>query len=342
MRQLLEFIRDELRGGRPVAGAVIISSSGSTPRSTGSRMAVASNDATRGTVGGGPAEAMAQREAARAHETRRSSLLRLDLTGKQAAEAGMICGGEQEILIEYLEPSAESLELVENLLRAWEAGRGVLCTAFLHDGGDVRVLTRTTDPGNLPSELPEPLRREARELSDAAHFPFTRTAGGATMLVEPVRPPGTVVIAGAGHVGQATAHLCAFTGMPAVVLDDRGDFLTRERLPQADRLHKVDSFENCFHGLEITPDSRIVILTRGHVHDKTVLAQALRTPAGYIGMIGSTRKRDATYESLLQEGFTQADLGRVHCPIGLSIGADTPEEIAVSIVAELINHRAHA
>jgi xanthine dehydrogenase accessory factor len=83
-----------------------------------------------------------------------------------------------------------------------------------------------------------------------------------------------------------------------------------------------------------------VIVTRGHIHDKTVLTQALRTPAKYVGMIGSRRKRNMIYDSLLKEGFTKADIDRVHAPIGLDIGAETPEEIAVSIVAELIQVRA--
>jgi xanthine dehydrogenase accessory factor len=92
--------------------------------------------------------------------------------------------------------------------------------------------------------------------------------------------------------------------------------------------------------LEIDKESYLVIVTRGHVHDKTVLEQALRTDAGYIGMIGSRKKRDATYEVLAREGFGNEDFARVHSPIGLNIDAETPEEIAVSIVGELIQARA--
>jgi len=99
------------------------------------------------------------------------------------------------------------------------------------------------------------------------------------------------------------------------------------------------SFEQAFASLEMDSDSYVVIVTRGHLHDKTVLEQALRTKAGYIGMIGSRRKRDMVYQTLLSEGFTQEDIDRVHCPIGLNIGGETPEEIAVSIVAELIKAR---
>jgi len=99
-------------------------------------------------------------------------------------------------------------------------------------------------------------------------------------------------------------------------------------------------FEGALERVPVDEESFLVIVTRGHLHDKEVLGQALRSRARYIGMIGSRRKRDLIYERLLEEGFPQKDLARVHSPIGLSIGAETPEEIAVSIVAELIMVRA--
>jgi xanthine dehydrogenase accessory factor len=125
-----------------------------------------------------------------------------------------------------------------------------------------------------------------------------------------------------------------------VVIDDRAEYANAERFARADRINVVPSFHQAFDGLDIDRDSFLVILTRGHLHDKTVLEQALKTDAGYIGMIGSRRKRDLIYRELLDKGFTSEDLGRVHAPIGLAIDAETPEEIAVSIVAELIQVRA--
>ncbi|HVN72865.1 MAG TPA: XdhC family protein, partial [Desulfomonilia bacterium] len=112
------------------------------------------------------------------------------------------------------------------------------------------------------------------------------------------------------------------------------------RFPGPFEVIVLESFTGCFEGLAIDNDSYVVIVTRGHTHDKTVLEQALRTRAGYIGMIGSGRKRDTIYTSLLSEGFTGKDLKRVHCPIGIPIDTETPEEIAVSIVGELIHTRA--
>lgn len=163
---------------------------------------------------------------------------------------------------------------------------------------------------------------------------------GADLLVEATASPGTLFIFGAGHVSQPTARMAADVGFRVVVADDRAAFANRDRFPFADEVLVLDDFETALSGLTLEADSFVVIVTRGHRYDKTVLAQALATPARYVGMIGSRSKRDAIYAALRAEGAGDADIARVHSPIGLSIGAETPEEIAVSIVAELIACRA--
>jgi xanthine dehydrogenase accessory factor len=160
-------------------------------------------------------------------------------------------------------------------------------------------------------------------------------------LLHPVGAPDRVIIAGAGHVAKELAELCHFLAFRTIVIDDRREFTGRDRFPAADEIVIVrEAFQDCFLGMELDGDCGIVIVTRGHDHDRSVLAQALRTGAGYIGMIGSLRKRDTVYRSLTGAGFSPEDLARVHCPIGLAIGARTPAEIAVSIAAELIAFRA--
>jgi xanthine dehydrogenase accessory factor len=123
-------------------------------------------------------------------------------------------------------------------------------------------------------------------------------------------------------------------------LDDRQEFASRDRFKTADEIIVLNDFSGAMDELEINDDSYVVIVTRGHAHDKTLLAQALRTNAGYIGMIGSRSKRDAVYDALCKEGFSRDEFKRVYSPIGLDIGAETPAEIAVSILAELIKARA--
>jgi xanthine dehydrogenase accessory factor len=158
--------------------------------------------------------------------------------------------------------------------------------------------------------------------------------------VEALLPPTAAVICGAGHVAQALAPVVAAVGFDVVVLDDRPEFAAAERFPAASGVVLLETFEDAFGGLAITPSSFIVIVTRGHSHDFSVLEQALRTPAGYIGLMGSASKREKIFRALAADGFSAADLDRIFSPIGIAIAAETPAELAISIAAELIRVRA--
>ena len=142
-------------------------------------------------------------------------------------------------------------------------------------------------------------------------------------LIEPLRNSGTVYIFGAGHVSQQIAPLSETVGFKTVVLDDRAEYASGKRFPSSSKIILLESFDH-LPELAIDEDGYIVIVTRGHLHDKTILAQALKTKAGYIGMIGSRRKRDKIFEVLTGEGFGEQDFERVYSPIGVDIGAETP------------------
>jgi len=129
-------------------------------------------------------------------------------------------------------------------------------------------------------------------------------------------------------------------GFRVVVVDDRAEFANAERFPDAGNVRVIDDFNHVLKDFDIDADSYIIIVTREHLYDRVVLEQALKTDAGYIGMIASRRKRNAIYQALLASDVKEEELARVHSPIGLDIGGETPEEIAVSIVAELIQERA--
>jgi xanthine dehydrogenase accessory factor len=159
-------------------------------------------------------------------------------------------------------------------------------------------------------------------------------------FIQPLEAPDRVYIFGAGHVGEAFAPICAHVGFIPVVIDDRKEFANKDRFPAAEKVLVIDAYENCLRDIKVDNSSYIVIVTRGHAHDQTVLSHALKTDAAYIGMIGSKRKKHETYAALRDQGYSDTDLNRVHCPVGLDIGAQTPAEIAVSIVAEMIAVRA--
>lgn len=163
---------------------------------------------------------------------------------------------------------------------------------------------------------------------------------GGTLLVyiEPVYADPRLVILGAGHVGKAVARLARFSGFRVTVADDRLEHANRDNLPDAHEI-VVHEFPTVFDRVSVDGNTCILIATRGHNHDLDAVKAALRTDAGYIGLLGSRRKKGLLLNALREAGFPQADIGRVIIPVGLPIGSVTPEEIAVSIMAQIIRHR---
>jgi xanthine dehydrogenase accessory factor len=159
---------------------------------------------------------------------------------------------------------------------------------------------------------------------------------GGTMevYVEPILPQPMLFIFGAGHIGQSVAEVAGRLGFKIIAADDRVKYANGERFPGAEVV--VDDWDNLFTRLVINDSSFVVIATRGHQYDLHCLRLALRTPARYIGLLGSRRKTRLLLETLAKEGVAEAEFERVYSPVGIEIGSETPEEIAVSIAAELI------
>ena len=165
--------------------------------------------------------------------------------------------------------------------------------------------------------------------------------GTLEVFIEPVLPPALLYIFGAGHVAKNLCAVAANAGFDVVVTDDRSSYATQDRFPAAREVHALD-FDEATKKLEPNEGSYIVIVTRGHRDDMRLLRWAVQTRTRYIGMIGSKRKVISIFKTLREEGVAEHLFERVHAPIGLDIGAVTPEEIAVAITAELIAIRRHA
>ena len=160
-------------------------------------------------------------------------------------------------------------------------------------------------------------------------------------FVEEYDKPTTAYIYGAGHVALALEPILRFVDFKTVVIDDRAEYANRERFPDAEDVIVLDSFEDSFKDIETDENSYIVIVTRGHMGDYDVLKQAIKKKRAYLGMIGSRKKNETLYQMLRDEyGVTDEEIYNVHAPIGLEIHSETPEEIAISIVGEMINARA--
>lgn len=343
MLDIYQLCKEAVENGQTVVLLTILETKGSAPRAAGARMILFSDGSTYGTIGGGRLEHEALQEAQFVLTTGIARLHKFNLTASDVAGTDMICGGTGQIWLERFAPEdPRAISICEEVVKVLEQRRKAwLITEMsaplagkVSDKRLIEVLPGGSENNFYLDPALELLCKEAASNSVQAV-----AAQGRRFLVETIVPSDRVYIFGAGHVSQSVAPLCAAVNFRTVVLDDRPEFATPERFPGVNIKLLPEGFGD-WKELTMDETSYIVILTRGHLHDRSVLARALQTNAGYIGMIGSRRKRDKIFQSLLEDGYTEEDLQRVHSPIGLDIGAETPDELAVSIVGELIQFRA--
>jgi xanthine dehydrogenase accessory factor len=342
---LVEAVCGLQQKGEDLVLATVLKKSGSAPCLAGAKMIVRSDGTSVGSVGGGALEAGALKVAEQIFKTRTARIMRFNLTGADAASMQMICGGQVEVLVEHIPCTPVNIEVFRALQSALADGEKCYLIADLGQSEvSIDRIGRCVarEDGSIEGEFPfQPdflNTLKGRAFSSA--YPVVVDLADRRFFVERCFTPSTAYLFGAGHVSQKVATLAEMADFRVVVLDDRADFANRERFPAAAEVVVLDSFDRCFSGLEIDNDSYVVIVTRGHLHDGTVLAQSLGTKARYIGMMGSKRKRDEMFKTFVKDGFDEEELKRVHCPIGLQIKAETQVEIAFSIVSQLIMARA--
>jgi len=344
MKEILQAAVEAIEAQRPAALVTPVATAGSLPTPRNARMLVHEDGSIVGTVGGGRMEAEAQEAAAAVIQAQQPRLIRFSLTAQDVLGDGLLCGGQATFFVEPVLPTTpvETFVEMQELLGARAPG---VEAVRLAEEGPVRRLAARADgasAGSLGSaELDQAVLKKVEEVvaEDSADVEEIEAEGEKVrVFVQALQPRPTVYICGGGHVALALARIVPTAGMRAVVIDDRPEFCSRERFPMVDELY-VREFPSAFEGLAIDELAYVAVMTRGHRWDREVVTQALRTRARYIGMIGSRRKIALIWEALRKEGFTDADLARVHAPIGLDIGGDTPGEIAISIMAELIQVR---
>ncbi|MFH0976043.1 MAG: XdhC/CoxI family protein [Spirochaetota bacterium] len=344
MKRLFSEMVDLLSAGESFVTATIFDKAGSAPRTAGAKMIIRKDGSISGTVGGGELEAEARLLARQVFDSKIPLTRKFNLNGNSAGVMHMVCGGTGEFFIDYLNAAnPDNLAIYRNIINALENREkawlitGLGNTSKNHGMRQQCLIKQDkTLVGKFECD-PEFLNKLI--LGPAKISIHSEVLNDQRVLVEPIRHSGTLYLFGAGHVSQKTALIAESVGFKTVVMDDRADYANEERFPTADVM-VLSSFEK-LPDLQIDSDSYIVIVTRGHLHDKIILGQMLPKPAAYIGMIGSRTKRAAVYRELSEEqGFTDNDFARVFSPIGLDIMAETPEEIAISIVAELIKVRA--
>jgi xanthine dehydrogenase accessory factor len=329
--EVYDVIGEYLERGQTGAIATIVDKLGAAPREEGAKMFVGEDGRFFGTVGGGCMEAEVWQEARKVMKTRECKFVHYRMNGKEVEDGGMICGGNVDIFLEPLfDRHKDIYEAVGNLGK--RGRRAITVTRFGKDSFSKSLVDAYGGQWGDPIDVGE-LAGYEKFFTDKC--PKVLEGG---VVVEPLRIASSLYIFGAGHISQYLAQAAKLVDFNVVVIDDRADFANKERFPGADRVIAID-FQKAFEDLDYTGDVYAVIVTRGHKHDAYVLEEALKRPSKYIGMIGSKRKVKMVYDYLKGKGIGEEALSAVHAPIGLKINSETPQEIAISIVAELIEVR---
>ncbi len=332
------------QAGTEGAMATVARQRGSCPMASDAKMVVALDGRQWGTIGGGCLEAgviEAANEVAHRGEPR---FVSHTLTAEAAGDLGLSCGGTAELFLEPIVVSKEMADLYAGVAAAicdrvplvvytgmsWDAGPEKAVRYSPAGVGGRGIETELVMVGDF--EIPDSAADLLRGQATNAYYEEE------LVLAEPLPRNPRLVIFGAGHVGAEIAKAARAVGFHVVLYDDREEFANRERVPWAHEI-RVQDFRTLWDTLNIDEDDYLLTATRGHSFDALVLEHVAESPARYVGMLGSRRKRAVMFRALEAAGVPGAALARVKTPVGLYIGADTPAEIAVSVVAELVRVR---
>jgi xanthine dehydrogenase accessory factor len=358
-----------LERDKSFALATVVNVRGSTPREVGAKMIVR-DDGQFGTIGGGCGEAEVFRKArVLLEDGGEARLAEVDLTGDFDQQQIGTCGGIMDVFIDLWRPRAD-LEIARRLAEAADHNRPAALLTVVDPGSSSGSSPATARQAKVGERTVVDISRRAAPLdgfaglgataaqqlgertADAVAALFEVGADGAVRLATRIEPSGEprvfldpitgaqrLIIVGAGHIAQPLAQLGSMLGFHVTVIDDRAAFANRERFPNADRI-VVRPFAAAIEALELDRHCYLLSVTRGHAFDEEVLRTALKRRNGaFIGMIGSRRRVRATLERIAEDGVPASELDAVHAPLGVDLGAETPAEIAVSIISEIIRER---
>lgn len=327
MKQMLESIRNILNAGESAMLLTIIERAGSTPRGVGTSMVLSADGEQIGTIGGGTVEYQARLDALDTFGACNSGTREYLLYADETNGVGLVCGGRVRVLFRCFSGKSDK-KIIDRALELLAGGEEAYLITSINGEQVEATETLTKSQAAQRTEIFE-------HLGDKAML----TDGETQWFIEPLQGAPRVIVFGGGHVSQKMVPLLSFIDYRVWVLEDRAEFAKQALFPTAERVLHIP-LDKAEAELGITPSDHVIVLTRGHQSDFKILSWVLRTKADYIGCIGSKTKVKLTRERLLSEGFSEEELNRLHSPIGLQIGAETPAEIAVSVAAELIQYTA--
>jgi len=327
--------------------ATVVRTIGSTPQKPGSSALFDLKGLKGGTVGGGVVEGRVQKHAIEAILSKKSGHFRFNLANDISNKEEAICGGQIDVLIDA--NLNNSLSIFQQVKKSIENRiPGVFITMVTRFSDETVLINRywmndTFKPG-MPEEFIVRIEPVVKNMlsegnpSDYRELELTiqDEEPSSLFFLEPIFPPALLVIAGAGHIGKALAHLAKRLDFEVTVIDDRSEYANSENIPEADHI-LVKNIGEAFQELKKSDDTYVVIVTRGHKDDAAALKPCISSDLAYIGMIGSRNKIAAMRVRFLDDKWTTADQwDRIHAPVGLDIKSQTVEEIAISIAAQLV------
>ena len=348
MESVFKAAVEELDGQKPMVVATVVRTSGSTPQKSGAKLLVREDGSGVGTLGGGCVEGdiwfAAQELLKRGGD---AELRDYELNEDLAAQDGLVCGGTMYFLIDPVRQPDPYRDFAAQAADAYAGGppMAIVNVTAAPSNSDVvvgaKLLVREngdTQGGLGDSVLEAMTVTKARDLMAMGKNDYLRFDDGVECYIEAYTTPPTLVLIGGGHVSNAIVPIAKSVGFRIFVFDDREQFANPERFPEAD-ITMVGDYRNGFDNLPVNANSFVVVATRGHQFDDAAVSGALKTPASYVGLLGSKRKTILIFEELIRNGFDPEELRRINAPIGLDIGGRTPEEIAISVMSEIIAFR---
>jgi xanthine dehydrogenase accessory factor len=341
MSELFEHIDKLKQDEAKVAVATLVNTRGTTPRKEGAKMVVGEGGRILGSVTiGGCVDAQVIEESADVLDKNAPRLLELNLGDEEAWEIGLTCCGTIEVFLEpvTLDRPDQTLAFYDKArAHAESGGRAVVITRL--DGAEHGAKRLLLDTGTVEGSLGDPLlderfSAEARSALEAGKSQ-TLFLEGVRAFAEVFTPPAILLMVGAGHVSMPLATLGRTMGFRTIVIDGRPRFATRERFPEVDDL-QIGIPSELVQKVPLIPTTALVLLAHDYKYDVPVLHHALATRAGYIGLLGSSRRGAAILSLLREDGVAEEALERVRVPIGLDLGAQSAPEIALAIMAEIL------
>ena len=337
MRDVMKQVEAWLGQGRTVAVGTVVATWGSAPRAVGSCMAVSDDGGLAGSVSGGCVETAVVQEAREVLKGAPPRLLRFGVADETAWAVGLACGGSIEVFVEALDPSVfaslrEAVRLDEPLALAT-----VIAGPAPQLGGHAVLRAGGAAAGSLEGPVRTAAAAALAEALATSRPARVAVAGG-ELFVDVLRPLPTLVVVGGVHIAVALVALARTLGFRTVIVDPRPAFANPERFPHADRIESAWPDE-ALKALGLTSSTAVAVLTHDPKLDDPALRAALPSAAFYVGALGSRNTQAKRRKRLLEAGLTEAQVDRLRAPIGLDLGGRSPEEIALSVMAEVVAAR---